>query len=59
VPSTPGGDVNDALDLYGERVSVEFVQWLRGMVRFDGVEPLIEQMAADVRRTRDVLGSLA
>lgn len=45
----------DSLDLYGERVSVEFVQWLRGMVRFDGVEPLIEQMAEDVRRTRDVL----
>jgi riboflavin kinase/FMN adenylyltransferase len=47
----------DSLDLYGERVSVEFVQWLRGMVRFDGVEPLIEQMAEDVRRTRDVLSS--
>ena len=45
----------DSLDLYGERVSVEFVQWLRGMVRFEGVEPLIEQMAEDVRRTRNVL----
>jgi riboflavin kinase/FMN adenylyltransferase len=45
----------DSLDLYGERVSVEFVQWLRGMVKFEGIEPLIEQMAEDVRRTRDVL----
>ena len=45
----------DSLDLYGERVSVEFVQWLRGMVKFDGIEPLIEQMAEDVRRTREVL----
>jgi len=45
----------DGLDLYGERVSVEFVQWLRGMVKFEGIEPLIEQMAEDVRRTRDVL----
>ena len=50
---------DDTLDLYGERVSVEFVQWLRGMVRFEGVEPLIEQMAADVLRTREVLGSVA
>jgi riboflavin kinase / FMN adenylyltransferase len=48
---------NDTLDLYGERVSVEFVQWLRGMVRFEGVEPLVAQMADDVRRTRDVLGA--
>jgi len=47
----------DSLDLYGERVSVEFVDWLRGMVRFEGVEPLIEQMADDVRRTRDVLAA--
>ena len=45
----------DSLDLYGERVSVEFVQWLRGMVKFEGIEPLIEQMAEDVRRTREVL----
>jgi riboflavin kinase/FMN adenylyltransferase len=45
----------DSLDLYGERVSVEFVQWLRGMVKFEGIEPLIEQMADDVRRTREVL----
>jgi riboflavin kinase / FMN adenylyltransferase len=47
----------DSLDLYGERVSVEFVEWLRGMVRFEGVEPLIEQMADDVRRTREVLAA--
>lgn len=47
----------DSLDLYGERVSVEFVQWLRGMVKFEGIEPLIEQMAEDVRRTREVLAA--
>jgi riboflavin kinase/FMN adenylyltransferase len=50
-------DTLNDLDLYGERVAVEFVEWLRGMVRFEGVEPLIEQMADDVRRTRDVLSS--
>jgi riboflavin kinase/FMN adenylyltransferase len=50
-------DAGNDLDLYGERVSVEFVQWLRGMVKFDGVEPLVEQMAEDVRRTREVLAA--
>ncbi len=38
----------DDLDLYGERVAVEFVERLRPTLRFDGVGPLIEQMAADV-----------
>jgi riboflavin kinase/FMN adenylyltransferase len=44
------------LDLYGEHVRVEFTERLRGMVKFEGVEPLIEQMADDVRRTRELLG---
>jgi len=46
------------LDLYGEHVAVEFAHWLRGMVRFDGVEPLVEQMGDDVRRTRELVGVL-
>lgn len=45
------------LDLYDERVSVEFVEHLRGMVRFDGIEPLLTQMAEDVVRTRAVLST--
>jgi riboflavin kinase/FMN adenylyltransferase len=47
----------DDLDLYGERVAVEFVERLRPTLRFDGVGPLIEQMAADVTRARAVLGA--
>ncbi len=43
------------LDLYGEPVSIEFVQRLRGMVRYEGVEPLIAQMTADVAAAREVL----
>lgn len=43
------------LDLYGERVRVEFVERLRGMVAFDGMEPLVEQMARDVEMTRTLL----
>ncbi|WP_460806878.1 bifunctional riboflavin kinase/FAD synthetase [Nocardioides salsibiostraticola] len=47
------------LDLYGVEVEVTFVEQLRGMVAFDGIEPLLEQMADDVRRTRVVLAQPA
>ncbi|GAA0959885.1 bifunctional riboflavin kinase/FAD synthetase [Frigoribacterium faeni] len=44
------------LDLYGREVTVLFVDWVRGNVRFEGLEALIEHIAADVRRTREILG---
>ena len=47
----------DDLELYGVEVEIAFVERLRGMVRFDGIEPLLETMAEDVRRTREVLAS--
>jgi riboflavin kinase/FMN adenylyltransferase len=47
----------DDLDLYGERVAFEFVERLRPTLRFDGVAPLVEQMAVDVARSRHVLGA--
>ncbi|GAA4702520.1 bifunctional riboflavin kinase/FAD synthetase [Phytohabitans rumicis] len=43
-------------DLYGERLELEFVENLRGQVKFDGVEPLIAQIKQDVALTRTVLG---
>ena len=43
------------LDLYGERVVVEFVDRLRPTLRFDGVDALIAQMAQDVDRCREIL----
>jgi riboflavin kinase/FMN adenylyltransferase len=46
----------DDLDLYGETVGIEFVQRLRPTLRFDGVDALVEQMAQDVDRSREVLG---
>ncbi|WP_107774934.1 bifunctional riboflavin kinase/FAD synthetase [Nocardioides sediminis] len=46
----------DDLELYGVEVEVEFVERLRGMVRFDGVEALVETMHDDVRRARTLLG---
>lgn len=43
------------LDLYGHRVEVQFVGRIRGMVAFEGVERLIEQMSDDVRKVRRAL----
>jgi riboflavin kinase/FMN adenylyltransferase len=46
----------DDLELYGERVGVEFVRLLRPTLRFDGVAALVAQMAKDVDECRSVLG---
>jgi riboflavin kinase / FMN adenylyltransferase len=43
---------HDDLDLYGAHVAVDFTARLRGTVRFDSVEALIEQMHRDVADTR-------
>ena len=45
----------DDLELYGVEVEVSFVDRLRGMVRFEGVDSLIETMHDDVLRTRALL----
>lgn len=44
------------LDLYGHDVTVEFVARLRGMVAFEGIEKLMEQMGADVTDAAQALG---
>ena len=41
-------------DIYGRELRLEFVQRLRGEVRFDSVEALIEQMRRDVEDTRRI-----
>ncbi|WP_341978452.1 bifunctional riboflavin kinase/FAD synthetase [Microbacterium sp. LTA6] len=43
------------LDLYGHDVSVEFVQRLRGMVAFEGIDKLKAQMASDVAEAEVLL----
>ncbi|GAB3197285.1 bifunctional riboflavin kinase/FAD synthetase [Nocardioides hungaricus] len=43
------------LELYGVEVEVSFVDRLRGMVAFDSVGALVEQMKADVDRARELL----
>jgi riboflavin kinase/FMN adenylyltransferase len=45
----------DDLELYDVEVEVSFVERLRGMVAFDTVEELVEQMAEDVDRAREIL----
>jgi riboflavin kinase/FMN adenylyltransferase len=45
------------LELYGVEVEIAFAERLRGMVRFDGVEALVETMHGDVARTREILGA--
>lgn len=45
------------LDLYDQRVTVEFVERLRPTLKFDGIEALVEQMREDVTRCREILGT--
>ena len=44
------------LDLYGHDVTVEFVERLRGMVAFEGIDKLMVQMGADVTDAARALG---
>jgi riboflavin kinase/FMN adenylyltransferase len=43
-------------DLYGEHAKVRFVARLRGEVKFDGVDALVEQMQVDCDQARAILG---
>lgn len=44
------------IDLYGKTVEVAFAAHLRGMVKFDSVDALVDTLRDDVARTRTVLG---
>jgi riboflavin kinase/FMN adenylyltransferase len=41
-------------DLYGQTIAVEFLEYLRGEVRFDGAEALIAQMHRDAAEARRI-----
>ncbi|MBC8104302.1 MAG: bifunctional riboflavin kinase/FAD synthetase [Cytophagales bacterium] len=43
-------------DLYDQRMAVEFVQLLRPMLKFDGLDALVAQMARDVDEAAGFLG---
>ncbi len=46
----------DDLELYDAPVTVEFIDRIRGQVRFTSIDDLIVQMRDDVARTRRLLG---
>lgn len=52
----PAERVED-FDLYGQQMRVEFVERLRGMVAYEGVEKLVTQMHQDVADARQVLSA--
>jgi len=43
-------------DLYGKRIDVDFLAFLREMVRFDSPDALVRQMHEDVSRSRRIAG---
>ena len=42
-------------DVYGQELKLEFVQYLRAELKFDSVEALLEQIHADIEKTRAIL----
>jgi riboflavin kinase / FMN adenylyltransferase len=44
-------------DLYGEHLTVHFVRFLRGQVRYEGIEPLKAQMAQDSAEAHRMLAT--
>ncbi|WP_123507134.1 riboflavin kinase [Frondihabitans sp. PhB188] len=44
-----------SLDLYDREISVHFVRRVRGNVRFEGLDALVAQIAADVANIRGIL----
>jgi riboflavin kinase/FMN adenylyltransferase len=45
-------------DLYGEHLSVAFVDYLRPELKFDGVDALVQQMDKDCEEARRILAAV-
>ncbi|MDR1607321.1 MAG: riboflavin biosynthesis protein RibF [Deltaproteobacteria bacterium] len=43
-------------DCYGEKLDLEFMDWLRGVIRFDSAASLTRQLGEDEKMARAVLG---
>ena len=43
-------------NLYGQKVKLEFIAYLRPEEKYDYVEALLEQIQMDIERTREILG---
>ena len=46
----------EGLDLYDQKASIEFIARLRDTVKFDGLDPLLEQMKKDCQKAKEILG---
>jgi len=46
-----------SVDAYGKPITLEFVEYIRPMVKFDGIESLTAALAADVERIRATLAA--
>ncbi|WP_319526027.1 bifunctional riboflavin kinase/FAD synthetase [uncultured Desulfosarcina sp.] len=42
-------------DIYGKKIMVNFVQRLRGEIKFSGIDELIEQIGRDIAKAREIL----
>ncbi len=47
--------IDGGANFYGRRVALDFVERLRGQIKFDSIEPLIAQIGVDVEQTRAIL----
>jgi riboflavin kinase / FMN adenylyltransferase len=47
---------DERLDLYDRPIELAFVEFVRPMLRFDGIDPLVVQMRADEAVARGILG---
>ena len=48
--------LDEDFDIYDKTVELAFVRYVRGMLKFDGMEPLMARMADDVQQVREILG---
>ena len=44
------------LNLYGEEIAIDFVDYVRPMMKMDSVEQLQAQMDDDLRKSAEILG---
>lgn len=47
----------DGFDVYGRSVALDLVERIRGQLRFESVDALVQRMGEDVRAVRQVLGA--
>jgi riboflavin kinase/FMN adenylyltransferase len=45
-------------ELYGQEIALEFIERLRGEIRYQSVEELIKQIYSDIDQTRVIIGSI-